>query len=269
LELIDQQIGTFDFNFTLEDADFDRITEHVQKVIGPQTGAAPVDYDALTDRVQKAIRLEVTAEQIAELVEKVAAKVTPPVARIELVKPNGKVKKLDDVTHPAMADVLMLADARMNILLVGPAGSGKSHLAKQVAEALELDFAFISCSAGMSEGQLLGRLIPTGKNGSFEYVRSEFVRCYEEGGVFLLDEIDAADSNTMLIINAADLGKICCGAAGAGNCCCGGAGAGSSCCGAAGPGKICWGAAGAGKICCGGAAIGDWNCPAGPPFQKW
>src|SRR5262249_40226256 len=99
--------------------------------------------------------------------------------------------------------VLMLARARRNVLLVGPAGSGKTHLAKQVAQALGLDFAHISCSAGMSEGQLLGRLVPTGEAGRFEYLRSEVVRCYEEGGVFLFDEIAAADSNTLLVINSA------------------------------------------------------------------
>jgi len=76
-------------------------------------------------------------------------------------------------------------------------------LAEQVASALGLDFAFIACSAGMSEGQLLGRLVPTGEAGRFEYVRSEFVRCYEEGGVFLFDEIDAADANTLLVLNSA------------------------------------------------------------------
>ena len=56
----------------------------------------------------------------------------------------------------------------------------------------------------MSEGQLLGRLVsPIGEGGTFEYVRSEFVRCYEEGGVFLFDEVDGADSNTLLVLNAA------------------------------------------------------------------
>ena len=55
----------------------------------------------------------------------------------------------------------------------------------------------------MSEGQLLGRLLPVGDNGQFAYVPAEFVERYEKGGVFLLDEIDAADSNTLLVINAA------------------------------------------------------------------
>jgi MoxR-like ATPase len=99
--------------------------------------------------------------------------------------------------------ILRLAKARRNILLVGPAGSGKTYAAELVAEALGLEFSFISCSAGMSEGHLMGRLLPIGEGGKFVYVRSDFVKAYEEGGVFLLDEMDAADSNTMLIINTA------------------------------------------------------------------
>ena len=55
----------------------------------------------------------------------------------------------------------------------------------------------------MSEGQITGRLIPTGDGGKFEYQRSQFVEFYEEGGVFLLDEIDAADANVFLVLNQA------------------------------------------------------------------
>lgn len=55
----------------------------------------------------------------------------------------------------------------------------------------------------MSEGQITGRLIPTGDGGRFEYQRSQFVEFYEAGGVFLLDEIDAADANVLLAINQA------------------------------------------------------------------
>ena len=60
-----------------------------------------------------------------------------------------------------------------------------------LALSLALPFGFVSCTAGMSEGQITGRLLPTGKGGQFEYVQSEFVHCYENGGIFLLDEMDA------------------------------------------------------------------------------
>ena len=123
--------------------------------------------------------------------------------QIEVKLPSGETRAVEGKAHAALPRCIRLAAARRNVLLVGPAGSGKTHLAAQVAEALGLAFAHISCSAGMSEGQLTGRLLPIGDGGRFEYVRSEFVKCYEEGGVFLFDEIDAADSNTLLVLNAA------------------------------------------------------------------
>jgi hypothetical protein len=117
---------------------------------------------------------------------------------------SGKVvKKLKETFHPQFEKVMKLARARMNMYLFGPTGSGKSHLAHQVAVALNLDFYFVSCTTGMSENTLTGRLAPVGKAGTFEYIIGEFVKAYEKGGVFLMDEMDAADDNVLLVINAA------------------------------------------------------------------
>ena len=99
--------------------------------------------------------------------------------------------------------ILNLAKIGQNILLVGPSGSGKTFLAAKIAEKLGRPFAAQSCSAGMSESQLAGWLLPIEKSGKFAYVPSAFVRMYEEGGVFLFDEVDAADENTLIFINAA------------------------------------------------------------------
>ena len=108
-----------------------------------------------------------------------------------------------DSFHKKFTRVLNLAQRRKNIMMYGPTGSGKSHLGEMVATALDLPFYSISCTAGMSEGQVTGRLLPVKDNGAFDYVPAEFVKAYEEGGVFLLDEMDAADPNVLLIINSA------------------------------------------------------------------
>lgn len=123
---------------------------------------------------------------------------------LTIVQPTiGAPKKIEGLTHARFERVYKLASLRQNILLVGPAGCGKTQLAEQVASALELPFAFLSCSAGMSESQLQGWLLPVGTDGAFSYVPAGFVNAYENGGVFLLDEIDAADENLLLVINAA------------------------------------------------------------------
>ena len=116
---------------------------------------------------------------------------------------EDELNKLDFTPPRIFKDLLQLAAQRKNIMMVGPAGCGKTFIAGKVAESFNMDFASQSCSAGMSESAFVGWLLPTGENGKFEYVSSEFVRIYENGGVFLLDEIDAADPNVMIFINQA------------------------------------------------------------------
>lgn len=122
---------------------------------------------------------------------------------IELRFPDGTAKEMKETLPREFKKILELASQRINVLMVGPAGCGKTFLGEKVADALGLKFHTISCSVGMSESQLAGWLLPTGSNGKFEYHASPFVRCYEEGGVFLFDEIDSADPNALTFINAA------------------------------------------------------------------
>jgi hypothetical protein len=125
------------------------------------------------------------------------------IAEVHIKSPGKKTKKAEGLFHECFPDLVALAECREEIFLFGPTGCGKSHVCKQLADALGLDFYFVSCTAGMSEGQLNGRLLPIGDAGTYEYVMGEFVKAYENGGVFLLDEMDAADGNVLLAINAA------------------------------------------------------------------
>src|SRR6266567_2576690 len=149
------------------------------------------------------VRRPVTPEMVRKLTLEALSQIKPEVKEIVVKVADRPTVKMDGKVHEKFTEILDLAAQRMEILMVGPAGCGKSHLAEQIAKALGLRFGSISCSAGMSEGQITGRLIPTGEGGRFEYQRSQFVAFYEEGGVFLLDEIDAADANVLLVINQA------------------------------------------------------------------
>jgi len=142
--------------------------------------------------------------QIANLNTKlVDAKNQSRVIAVQLLKGKTRARKIEALFHKKFDRILTLAKARRNIFLYGPTGCGKSHVCGQIADALNVGYGFVSCTAGMSEAVLGGRLLPVGKSGSFEYVVSEFVKCYEQGGLFLLDEWDAADANVALFINAA------------------------------------------------------------------
>lgn len=146
--------------------------------------------------VDLATRLE---EKINEEIMKQAKAVQPFIIKLG----NNKPKAINGVVHEKFDKLLQLAAARKNILMVGPSGSGKTHTAAQIAEALGLDYATQSMSAGVSESAFSGWLIPVGKDGQFVHVGVDFLRCYEEGGVFLFDELDAADANMLLFLNQA------------------------------------------------------------------
>jgi MoxR-like ATPase len=117
---------------------------------------------------------------------------------------NMPAVTLSGAMHKALPRVLALAQAGFsNILLVGPAGAGKTFLGEQAAETLGRTFATLSCAPGQPESALIGRMVPNLTTGAENYRSTPFVDCYRNGGVFLLDEVDNADASTLLILNSA------------------------------------------------------------------
>lgn len=170
----------------------------------PEPDAAEWEFRKTSKKGNRVyVRKPVTLAMVRNLTLEVLSELKPEVREIVVKVADRPAVKMDGKVHEKFDEILDLAAQRMEILMIGPAGCGKSHVAAQIAKALDLRFGSISCSAGMSEGQITGRLIPTGDGGRFEYQRSQFVEFYEEGGVFLLDELDAADPNVLLVINQA------------------------------------------------------------------
>lgn len=127
-----------------------------------------------------------------------------PVEKLVVINTGTQDRKeLDGLHHASTAKVLTLVSTGMNVMLVGPAGCGKSTIAASVAKALGKRLTVISCSAGMSESQLFGRLLPLGTAGAFTYVESQFIAAYMRGDVILIDEIDGSDANLLLALNSA------------------------------------------------------------------
>jgi MoxR-like ATPase len=113
-----------------------------------------------------------------------------------------KVRVRSGGKHKAFAQALQVINAGLPLLLVGPTGSGKTYLAEQLASALKVPFTFNSMSEGISEGMVLGRSLPDPK-GVWKFQDSPFTSTFKKGGVHLFDEVDAADPNLMVQINAA------------------------------------------------------------------
>jgi len=120
-----------------------------------------------------------------------------------VIKDGGKIRKVKGVLPSEFPRMVELASQRIPIMLVGPAGCGKTYLAGKLARALDMEFSDQSCSEGMSENVFNGLLLPIGKGGTFEHVETPWITRYESGGVMLLDEIDAGDPNLFTYINKA------------------------------------------------------------------
>lgn len=116
---------------------------------------------------------------------------------LDLIVSVDNSKKTDlGKQHFQFPTLLKILATKLNVYLVGPAGSGKTHAAIQVAKALNIPFHFTGAVA--SEFKLTGFMDAQGR-----IVSTEFRKAYENGGLFLFDEIDASYPQAVLAFNAA------------------------------------------------------------------
>lgn len=179
-----------------------------------------VDVSALQDEISNASTSkststgDVSKEQLAEMkteffeaLEKLKSDMneagTGGPQEYKITYPDKPTKSIKAILPPVWKKLMDLATTRSNIFLAGPTQCGKTKTTEMLAEALGLRYSALSCSEGMDEGIFQGRLLPIGENNKFEYVPSVFIDFYENGGVFLLDEFCASDSNLGVFMNNA------------------------------------------------------------------
>lgn len=147
---------------------------------------------------QTAVAVDLISKDVAKLAHELAKQIS---RNVEIVIPKHKPMKLDS-PHKQTTDLIRLLETLRpgfrNILLVGPAGSGKTHAADQAAKALGFEDAHI-------QGQTLTRYEFDGFVDAHGVYRSSMFRRFvenEAGGVFLQDEIDSSEPAALLALNA-------------------------------------------------------------------
>ena len=100
--------------------------------------------------------------------------------------------------HARLEEVLKYVHQGFHVRLVGPTGSGKTTLVRQVAKALGLSVFAISFTEETTKGDLLGRVYPTVTESgaaTAEFVDGPLTAAAVTGGLFLGDEEDAGRAN--------------------------------------------------------------------------
>ena len=91
--------------------------------------------------------------------------------------------------------MVRLMKAGVPVMLHGGAGVGKTTLARDVAEMFGMSFGMVSMTAGLSTTALTGSVNLQG------FVTRPCIDTFVNGGLFLFDELDAADPNLLLVCN--------------------------------------------------------------------
>lgn len=118
-----------------------------------------------------------------------------PPERFEIITPQGS-SIIQGVMHYRTELILKIAALGHSIMLVGPAGCGKTTIGEHVAKALQLVFYITNTINDTHE--LIGFIDGYGK-----YHSTPFRKAFECGGLWVADEIDAWEAGALLTANSA------------------------------------------------------------------
>ena len=160
--------------------------------------------DDETDSKEESLEMGVLKAKVDVLLDRLdeLEKKTPKKVVIEFKSPKFKLT-IEDHVHPIFEEVMFHLNCGDNVMLVGPKGCGKTHIVEQVANVMKRRHAILSLSGGVTEGKILGRVVPNVQTGKSEFHGTPFTDMYENGGVVLLDEVDGGDPNVLLSLNLA------------------------------------------------------------------
>lgn len=166
----------------------------------PQPQAAATDEEALINAIKNlrgnaGINADEVRAIIREELENLAANEPAKAARIKLALPANKDENRGLID---MVKAMVVNDRVIGRYpwLYGPAGSGKSTMAKQIAD--ELNLPYYSVSSLQQKYELEGYTDAAG-----ELVKTSFYHAFKNGGIFCFDEASTSSAEVQVAFNTA------------------------------------------------------------------
>ena len=164
----------------------------------PEADALTSAFTALTPLfagVQKNVTdaVMMTLQPIIDSLKKQAA---TQVQHIQITNSDGQTHQLDEVVCEDFEEILTYVSKGAPVYLYGAAGCGKSHTARQLADALGLPFY-------ESMQVMFAHDVKGYGDAGGNYQSTPFFKAFTEGGVFFLDEVDASAPEALVVLNTA------------------------------------------------------------------
>ena len=131
-----------------------------------------------------------------EKLEEYTSSIQLPIVHIVKLKDTVLGQTSSGFYHEKFEEILAQVQLDEPVMLIGPAGSGKNVTVKQVADALGLHMYYTNNAS--NEFKLTGFIDAGGT-----YRDTEFYKAFKNGGLFNLDEVDASDPTSLIVINSA------------------------------------------------------------------
>jgi len=107
----------------------------------------------------------------------------------------------DDWQH-VVSKLLKCYELGLNVLLIGPAGVGKTESIRKTAELLHKPLRIIPCSLRTREHHIIGRLDTT-QEGNLYFKKGPLILSMEEGGICYFDELSVAEPDVLVRVDEA------------------------------------------------------------------
>lgn len=137
-------------------------------------------------------RADLDEERVRDIIREELA-ILPAAEKLE-VTIAGETREVEGITHPKYAQCLKLILKGRSPYLYGDAGTGKNHLCEQLASGLGLRYTCVP--KVLMDYDLMGYVDANG-----QYVETAFYDYYKNGGLLLLDEMDASAPEALIKIN--------------------------------------------------------------------
>lgn len=194
------------------------IVEQIAKALA-SVSIDPEAFNALSKKVEDVSdQVFGHRNKVADYIQENAGRLISIIDRMDRIEEAVNNRKIDEIVikqeakadirvkgqHKQFGTLLRIISCRLNAILIGAAGSGKTTAAEKVAETLSIPYYSMSVGSQTTKHEFFGY-----RDANGNYHRTLFREAFENGGIFLIDEMDAGNANVLVSINQALANEVC------------------------------------------------------------